>query len=171
MNIIKANISVLTELNDLINHLDKKQYACQLDIFSGSTIGMHVRHIVEFYLCLLAQHDSGTVSYDQRDRNPELANNPDYASAVIEDLLLRLEKAYVDKELTLVGSLDDNLNENIVLKTNLGRELFYNLEHAIHHMALIKIGVFVLDPSIPMSESFGVAPSTLKYKKQKELLN
>ncbi|MEM9648432.1 MAG: hypothetical protein AAF969_08120, partial [Bacteroidota bacterium] len=43
------------------------------------------------------------------------------------------------------------------------REVMYNLEHTIHHHALIKVGIqFFTD--IPLPESFGVAPSTLQHR-------
>ncbi|MFA8450441.1 MAG: hypothetical protein ACEPOW_07085 [Bacteroidales bacterium] len=171
MNIIEANSAVLAELKGLILALDKTQYSCSLDVFSGSTIGMHVRHILEFYQCLLVQHKTGTVSYDQRDRKAEIATDPIYAAKVVDDIFKELTHSIIDKELTLVGSLDSNLESNVVLKTNVGRELFYNLEHAIHHMALIKIGVFAVGSGYKLSDSFGVAPSTLRYKIQKEISN
>ena len=40
----------------------------------------------------------------------------------------------------------------------------YNLEHAIHHHALIKVGLKIMT-KIELPESFGVAPSTIQYRK------
>jgi len=39
----------------------------------------------------------------------------------------------------------------------------YNLEHTIHHMALMKAGIREV-AGIEMPESFGVASSTLKFR-------
>ena len=44
--------------------------------------------------------------------------------------------------------------------SNVQRELAFNLEHAIHHQALIKIGLNQLGQH--MESGFGVAPSTLR---------
>ncbi len=58
------------------------------------------------------------------------------------------------------------LYENQVsIQTNYFRELLYNLEHCIHHQALIKVAVFQLE-NIKVTENFGIAPSTIEYKKQ-----
>jgi hypothetical protein len=38
----------------------------------------------------------------------------------------------------------------------------YNLEHTIHHMALIRIGISEVS-DIRLSENYGVASSTIKH--------
>ena len=50
------------------------------------------------------------------------------------------------------------------LDSNYDREVMYNLEHTIHHKALIKVGINELTQMI-LPSSFGVAPSTLQYRK------
>jgi hypothetical protein len=41
----------------------------------------------------------------------------------------------------------------------------YNLEHLIHHEALIKVAITSMT-EVAIPESFGVAPSTLQYRKE-----
>jgi hypothetical protein len=48
--------------------------------------------------------------------------------------------------------------------TNYYREIVYNLEHTIHHMALIRVGLKEL-ASIELPENYGVASATVKHKK------
>jgi len=43
--------------------------------------------------------------------------------------------------------------------------MMYNLEHIIHHQALIKVAINQLSDFV-VSDSFGVAPSTLQYRKE-----
>jgi hypothetical protein len=50
--------------------------------------------------------------------------------------------------------------------TSYNRELVYNLEHAIHHMAIMKIAVDNAFPQVQMPENFGVAYSTIRYQQQ-----
>jgi hypothetical protein len=54
---------------------------------------------------------------------------------------------------------------NIRIQSNYYRELLYNLEHCIHHQALIKVAVLQLE-NISVNENFGVARSTIEYRKQ-----
>ncbi|WP_339837617.1 hypothetical protein [uncultured Flavobacterium sp.] len=56
-------------------------------------------------------------------------------------------------------------NINYSISTNYERELLYNLEHSIHHQALIKVAV-LKNPSIKICENFGVAKSTIEYRNQ-----
>ena len=51
------------------------------------------------------------------------------------------------------------------IKTNYYRELAYNLEHTIHHMALIRVGIAEVS-SLSVPENFGVAYSTLKFRER-----
>lgn len=59
----------------------------------------------------------------------------------------------------------DHGEGNTTIETNFTRELLYNLEHCIHHQALIRVAVCKLT-RIQLPSNFGVAPSTLIYRNQ-----
>ena len=50
------------------------------------------------------------------------------------------------------------------MKSSFYRELSYNIEHAIHHMALLKVAVKQTLTYISLPENFGVASSTIRYR-------
>jgi len=52
----------------------------------------------------------------------------------------------------------------MIVETNYYRELIYNLEHTIHHMALIKVGINEVS-CIAVPEGFGIATSTIKFRR------
>jgi hypothetical protein len=70
-----------------------------------------------------------------------------------------------DKQLVLNASYDDHSTEPVSITTNYFREIAYNLEHTIHHMALIRVGINEVS-TIELPENFGVASSTVKHRKQ-----
>jgi hypothetical protein len=62
-----------------------------------------------------------------------------------------------------VGYKPDS-EETMVIATNYLRELTYNIEHAVHHMAIMKIGIREVAGYINLPIDFGVAVSTIRYK-------
>jgi uncharacterized damage-inducible protein DinB len=165
MNKLIQNIQqTLAELSTVICQLEDTQFSLSLPIFSGSSIGMHARHVVEFYQCLLEQSfDNQQVNYDKRSRDLLLQSNIDYFSQALETVISTLDTV---SEARLKGHLSIATDETQdIMNSSLNRELHYNLEHTIHHAALIKIGILNLMPNIELPKSFGVAPSTIRYKK------
>jgi hypothetical protein len=55
--------------------------------------------------------------------------------------------------------------ENISISSNYHRELLYNLEHCIHHQALLKVALLPMK-NIKIDADFGVARSTVAYRNQ-----
>ena len=70
-----------------------------------------------------------------------------------------------NKDLQLEACYDEHAESPITLATNFYREVAYNLEHTIHHMALIRVGITEVS-DIELPEEFGVASSTIKYRQQ-----
>jgi len=44
------------------------------------------------------------------------------------------------------------------------REINFNIDHFIHHQALLKIGLHYIKPNIELTQNFGYADATIKYK-------
>jgi hypothetical protein len=78
------------------------------------------------------------------------------------ELKAQLESPHEDVRIKLFSKEAQN---NLV-NTSFERELVYCLDHAIHHQALIKIGLKEQELSHLVSQDFGVAYSTLRYRKQ-----
>lgn len=72
--------------------------------------------------------------------------------------------------MTLVSILGaSNFSESeavIQSSTNIGRELLYCLEHVIHHMTIIIIGIEQTWPEVVIEADFGVAPFTIRHYQQ-----
>jgi len=150
----------MNELNDLLNLPTKDDYVYPCPFLSNASIGQHTRHIIEMFQCLNVQYSEGVVNYDSRKRDRSIETDINTAKVAIENCLNELEKP--NKSIRLVQMIE---GYEITTESNYNRELLYNLEHCIHHQALIKVAVLQLE-SVQISESFGVAPSTLEYRKQ-----
>jgi uncharacterized damage-inducible protein DinB len=151
---------VLMQLIDTISTLSFDEYRQKISLLSNSTIGEHTRHIIELFQQLLQGYDTASIDYDKRKRNIEIQQNIDFAVQCIANIISMLEKE--NKILELHTALNNN---ETIIKTNYNRELMYNIEHCVHHQAVIKIAFLFLGKQ-EFVENFGVAKSTIKYRNQ-----
>jgi hypothetical protein len=161
MHLQKAIQNVFVQLSASLELLDDSQYVYSSKILSNATIGQHVRHIIEMFICLEEGYEQGIVNYENRKRDIDIETKKSVAVGLLKNIYENLDKA--NKCLVLRGSYNDNTDELIDFDTNYYREIAYNLEHTIHHMALVKVGIReVSDMEVP--EGFGVASSTIKFR-------
>ena len=156
---IEHCISNLSDLKNLLQKLQKEEYIKSLCIFEGSSIGQHFRHVVAFYSCIIELKEE-KINYDKRPRNFQLETDLAFCSEQIENLIMKIRELQ-NKDFSL--KICTTLGE---FTSSFQRELFYALEHSIHHQALIKIGLIELGKSDLVAAEFGVAPSTLKFREQ-----
>jgi hypothetical protein len=57
-------------------------------------------------------------------------------------------------------------NDQVVISSSIERELAFNLEHLVHHMAIIRIGLNIAVPKLDIPMNFGLANSTKRYRKE-----
>jgi hypothetical protein len=156
--IIQSINHCLLQVKRLLSQIDDKDYVMPCSELSNSSIGEHIRHIIEMFQCVINEYDSGIVNYDKRERNKLIETNSCFAITQIDLILSTIDKPNKDFLLQQNG-----INEIISIDTNYYRELLYNLEHCIHHQALIKIGLS-LNFKYAVDENFGVAFSTIEYR-------
>lgn len=152
---IKENFIQIIEL---LNQLNDEEYVFCHSELSNATIGQHTRHIIEMFQALLNSYESGKVNYDKRERNILIQTNKLVAINTLNSILLNIELE--NKELILEQGVE---KVTFKVQTNYFRELLYNLEHSIHHQALIKVAV-LKNKNIKICNEFGVAKSTLEYQ-------
>lgn len=149
--------AILLELIEVISNLTNHQYTTTIEPLSNASIGEHVRHIIELFQQLEKGYSCGEINYDQRKRNLKIQSDTEYAKLCIIKISKELERP--NKEL-LITSLYNNQEEKIA--SNYKREVMFNIEHCIHHQAIIKIGIYYL--GLTISKNFGVAKSTILYR-------
>lgn len=164
---IKETITTnLQQLEHVMLQISDVQFTRKLPVLNHSTIGMHIRHIIEFYQCLMEANDSKIVDYDSRKRNIVLETQTQKSIAAIHEILDFVQRSTQDFPIVLKANYALNKEESpITIETTLYRELLYNIEHTVHHMAIIKIGIKELEDSmLSIDENFGVAVSTIRNK-------
>ncbi len=161
MHLQKAIQNVFVQLSASLELLNDSQYVYSSKILSNASIGQHVRHIIEMFICLEEGYEQGIVNYENRKRDIAIETKRSVAAGLLKTIYENLDKP--NKCMVLRGAYNDNTDELIDFDTNYYREIAYNLEHTIHHMALVKVGIReVSDIEVP--EGFGVASSTIKFR-------
>jgi uncharacterized damage-inducible protein DinB len=163
-SLIASNIALLGQARDVVASLNVQQFS-QAPHGFHSSIGQHIRHILDHYRSLLnAQGD--VVDYEKRERNTPVENDPAQALAHIAQvsqqlyqlkaraLRLQIEACHADAQVTLAASSTE-------------RELMFVLSHTVHHFAIVGIYLRVLGVNAPAD--LGVAPSTLSFRQHTTL--
>ena len=155
--------NVFVQLTETLNQLSADEYTQPSKILFNASIGQHVRHIIELFLCLEKGYETGVVNYEKRKRDYQIETNKDFATQLLKDIYHRLERPNAD--LVMEAEEYENSTGMVAIPSNYYREIAYNLEHTIHHMALIRVGINEVS-MIELPQDFGVAYSTIKYRQQ-----
>jgi uncharacterized damage-inducible protein DinB len=164
MKLTQACTEILLQLSDLVNSLSDEQFTKPSKALSQSTIGQHLRHTLEFFICFEDGFYSGVINYDKRGHDKLIETDRELAAATIERILGFLSNIDVDKPLRLEVNYDVDKDQFETLDTTSSRELVYNIEHAVHHMAIMKIGVHDIAGHLRLPANFGIAASTIRHQ-------
>jgi len=169
MKLTTAAENVLLQLNHVLQDIKEKDFVKPVNSLNGATIGQHIRHTLEFFTCLTGTLESGIICYDRRDHDKEIESNLAVAKTVINEIREKILSVNGDRKLILEIGYDYESDDMSRIDTNYDRELAYNIEHAIHHMAIIKIGINEICPYILIPSGFGVASSTIRHLKNQKI--
>lgn len=158
-------------MTELLDTLNNDLYAQPLDIFKGSSIGQHFRHILDFYLCLIKGIQAGIVDYTSRDRNPLAESDVHFTKTFFFEVAETLEGMSEEQPIQVWGDFSAKDVARPQLLSSIGRELMYAYDHAVHHLAIIKIGMTVIAPDLKIDQNIGVAPSTIKHREAAQIVN
>lgn len=155
---------LLEQLREIIDQCENKDFSKPLDELSGSTFGQHVRHTLEFFICLFDARNEKLVNYDNRKHDQLIETDKKLALSVIVSIQEFLTQNSEDFEISFEANYTEVDGNDVSMRSSFFRELAYNIEHAIHHMALIKIAINQSLNYIKLQENFGVASSTVRYR-------
>lgn len=142
--------------------ISAEQYTYRNSLMSDATIGQQVRHIIELFQEMLNGYETGGINYENRKRDFLIETDKNFALQQLQ--IITAEMNMPDKNVLLTAGYELDTDAVITIATNYVREVMYNIEHTIHHLALIRVG-FKTAFNIELPEAFGVAPSTLKYRR------
>lgn len=162
MDLIQSIHKIFGQLSTTLLKLNDEQYTSKCKGLFDATIGQHVRHITDLFLCLDHGYKTGIINYEKRERNSKLETDRLFAVKTLSAIYNTIQRS--NKVLLMEANYNERTENTFFIPTNYYRELVYNLEHTIHHMALIRVGINEIS-GVQVPKEFGVAISTIKYKR------
>jgi len=160
MNIIvQSSIQTLDKSKLLLKNLSDEELSDHSISPYYSCIGSHLRHILDFYDCILDGITQNSINLIERKRDERMHCDSDYAYLNVERIVKALQNIEkIDLSDTYMVKDDLGLGQ-VEIKYTLGAILAQANSHAIHHYAIIS---YILDRlEIPMKDvSFGYNPTT-----------
>ncbi len=166
-NLIDSNLHVLETSVELLADIQAEQFIHVQRPYFEASLGKHLRHILDHYLCFRRDLETGLIDYDQRQRDCQLETDKDYALTIIKQLHSFLDslksRVDVNQPLKVIMCNDVTTPDGEITQSSLGRELQFLQGHSVHHYALM--AVIMKFSGQPVSQDFGVAPSTIIHEK------
>ncbi len=166
VSLVNAAEDVLRQGLALLEELDNQNFAAVVPAPYNASIGQHYRHVLDHFLCLEAGLATGEIDYDNRDRNPRLETDIEYARVTTERLIgvfRSCESDVLNQSCAVRYSVAYGEGPSL-LPSVIVRELAFCVGHAVHHYAIVRL--LCNSAGVGVLPEFGVAPSTLKYRAQ-----
>ncbi len=131
----------------------------------SSSVGAHIRHILDRFHCFLAGMPAGSIDYDARKRDKSIENNLDVAAFALVSVSRRIESMAALDDLETAITVCESVHHQgpaVTMPSTVGRELMGLVAHSIHHLAIIAL--IVKSYGYEMDSDFGKAASTILYE-------
>ena len=158
--IIKSTLKTLQKSQVLLDHLSNNQF-CDASVPPyHSSIGTHIRHILDFYDCIFNKNPENKVDLTARTRNKAVEADCGCAQDYLNQIIGRLHAASFHMNDTVLVTDDLGLGKTEIPYTY-GSLLAQANSHTIHHYAIISYIFNTLGIVINDTE-FGYNPTTPK---------
>lgn len=159
-NIIQSNLKNLYKSKYILTNLSDEDL-CNTSISPYySSIGSHIRHILDFYDCVLNIDADNKIDLTARSRNKDVENCCDNALQYLQSIIERFQDVnfQANKGIVIIDDLGIGKTE---IPYTIGAIFAQANSHTIHHFAIInyifdRLGIKLND------ENFGYNPTTPK---------
>lgn len=167
--VINSSIEVFDQLASFIDSIDNDIYKAYSRPLFDSSIGQHLRHILDIYQALIRNKQDKIIDYDIRLRGIPLETERHDAIITLKAIrqwLMQLTPDDMCRPVNISTEVAISEQHSAIFQTSFGRELFFASNHTIHHLALMVTLAKVLGCQV--SNDYGVAPATATYIREQE---
>ena len=157
--IIESTLSTLKKSKSLLSLLTNEQLSDESVSPYYSSVGSHLRHIFDFYDCILNAKQM-KVDLTARKRNNDVEKNCVSAECYLSEIINKIEQDNIDYDMKLIV-IDDLGLGKVEIKYTYSALLAQANSHTIHHYAIINYILNGLNIKLK-DDSFGLNPTTPK---------
>tara|TARA_B110000858_G_scaffold123333_1_gene140622 strand:- start:10678 stop:11232 length:555 start_codon:yes stop_codon:yes gene_type:complete len=162
--LIDACINCIAQCDQILDIVSQENFTDTSE--GGSSIGAHIRHILDRFHCFFAGLADTSIDYDARKRDPEIEQNLEAAMFALTSIARRIERLqqlpFCNELITVKESVLPT-SPAIGITSTVERELMGLITHSIHHLAIIAL--LARSFGHQMDSDFGKAPSTIAYER------
>jgi uncharacterized damage-inducible protein DinB len=156
---IPAIIHNLNRGVNLLNSISDEQYANNSTAPYYSSIGIHMRHILDVFNCILTGMESNQIDLTARQRNELAETKVAVGLDYFDEIMSQLNDIQMEDLDTMVKVKDDLGLGMITANYTLAAALIQAHSHAIHHFASIGYIISQMGINLPDGD-FGYNPTT-----------
>ena len=164
---IQGHLESLDQLVTFIESLDEADYQYIAEPWFVSSIGEHLRHIVDLYLAMMNSADLKNIDYDVKRRgSPIEASKKLGLSELVKIRLWLCQISIEEMQQDILISTETALSfqHAEVFKSSFGRELCFASSHLMHHLAIM--GAIAKLAGIKVDPTLGLAPATATHVRE-----
>ena len=108
----------------------------------GSSVGAHVRHVLDRFQCFFTGIAVGHIDYDARKRDPAIETNIEAAAFALASISKRVEMLMQESPVNSVLSVQESVyhqGPSVTTSSTIERELMGLITHTTHHLAIIAL--------------------------------
>ena len=119
----ESNQKIISQLSGFIEQFSNDEYALKIDLISDSSIGMHVRHILEFYSCFLDNISNNEICYDSRKRQLVFEVDVNSTLEKFKDISNQIDTISENTVMCIASNTSSNERDSVIIKTNIAIEI------------------------------------------------
>ncbi len=156
---IPAIIQNLNRGVNLLNSINDEQYANNSTAPYYSSIGIHMRHILDVFDCIFKGIEHGQIDLTARERNELAETKVAVGLAYFDQIMSKLNEVQPADLNNMVEVKDDLGLGMVTANYTLAAALIQAHSHAIHHFASIGYIISQMGINLPDGD-FGYNPTT-----------
>lgn len=165
--VIEGSLEIIGQGEALLCSISDEQYCFRPSSHMTSTIGEHIRHIIDLFISVREASTSNLIDYDIRNRGASVETARGEALALFSHLKEWVGSISADsltKSVKIKSEVSLSVCRSVEFDSTYSRELAFAGMHMVHHIALIRVLASL--QGIVVDKNFGLAPATATFRRE-----